>query len=208
VSLDAETLAWTEDFKLRLREAQIWCKRASATASRCGLWSEELEPYLEAAYAEVASERREQALSYVVETRRAALLRGHDDLPDTNGRLLFSHYEECTFSGESELESNGLFDTGDIPAWDLWIDLDLLRHGMYCWIPSQLVPLAEKAIEASFISNIYWADELTHPGAEALLEAGVLDRIGVPPAPRWGSRNGALLERNGLFERLKTLLRR
>ena len=58
--------------------------------------------------------------------------------------------------GASEVASLGFFDGENAPPWDTWVEYSEGR--LACWVPEQLIGLAEAGVDANPEQCIQWAD--------------------------------------------------
>jgi hypothetical protein len=98
------------------------------------------------------------------------------------GRLLLMTFDFSFSDGVSGLESEGFFDEADVPPWDTWFaclaefqdceerarsilrhfkrptttHVDLLSH-LVCWVPPELIDLANAGIEVNPVAAVFWA---------------------------------------------------
>ncbi|MEO7736476.1 MAG: hypothetical protein ABIY55_36290, partial [Kofleriaceae bacterium] len=82
--------------------------------------------------------------------------------------------EHSLSDGASAVESRGLFDDDNTPAWDCWLVLvketprSPDRWGAFdsyvlCWIPASLHEMATLAVHVDPEACLRWADELRTP---------------------------------------------
>ena len=76
------------------------------------------------------------------------------------GRLLIYQPWENVADGASQVASLGFFDLNDAPPWDTWIHYADGR--LACWVPEQLIKLAQDGIDANAVQCIDWADQMAH----------------------------------------------
>lgn len=127
--------------------------------------------------------RQAQAVETVAQ-RRAALLKNEPpsgiDVDAAEGRLLVFKPNSTCYDGMAETESHGFFDTANCPGWDTWVwhvidevlwerwpqlnyaDVDM--DFVVCWVPQQLVELADEGILVNPEGCIDWADSKTFSG--------------------------------------------
>ena len=102
---------------------------------------------------------------------RTMLLREAGLLPDSaahglaGGRLLLYCRDDNLADGAAELESDGFFDTDNVPTWDTWLcddtappDARARQHCLVAWIPPSHVDLADRGISVNPEECIVWAD--------------------------------------------------
>lgn len=73
------------------------------------------------------------------------------------GRLLVYAPQENLADGAAEYVSLGFFDVDNVPPWDTWIVM-LGKH-LVCWVPPQLIPLAQEGLDVNPEQCILWADD-------------------------------------------------
>jgi hypothetical protein len=87
------------------------------------------------------------------------------------GRLVVYFPDANLFDGSAELESKGLFDGDNLPAWDTWIayvdegasEPRSYESYLVSWVPPALLELADRAIAVNPERCIVWADEPNSP---------------------------------------------
>jgi hypothetical protein len=159
------------------------CREAAAWCSLAGTLDRQFRtPQLKPTLAEMPTAGDlELAVQSLVMLRRA-LLSGKS-IDDPRGRLLVCQMNESIWTGESAAATQGFFDVEDRPAWDTWVysvprspeDLDAT---LISWVPSDIVGLVGRGIEANPYACIFWlADAGTllaeWPVARALVAAGL-----------------------------------
>jgi len=163
----------------RLCEARVWCRsRLRANDPRHSLRSWELKPDRSFTVQHVQPNgqtryeflKTAQRVALVDEVcnRRSGLLANLDiSCPDWSvagdGELLIVEIDYSLWEGLTESESNGFFDSFDIPAWDTWVHLQRIRETdvLLYWIPQALIPIVNEAIPVSTTDCIHWLDGLT-----------------------------------------------
>jgi hypothetical protein len=108
-------------------------------------------------------------------------------LAELPGRLLVYFPDQELADGASEIESDGFFDLNDAPPWDTWIGLypypPRRRDGrksapeeyLVSWVPSELVPAAERGIRVNALDCIAWIEESDVPLKRDLRNRGFID---------------------------------
>lgn len=104
-------------------------------------------------------------LDHVALARRLALTRHQIDIAYVDerlagGRILCTDFSTDQ-SGAATDPSNGFLDDDDIPGWDTWFHhVDNGRFGglMYCWIPPQLVDLADIGMRQIPVESAWWVN--------------------------------------------------
>jgi hypothetical protein len=162
----------------RLCEARVWClSRLRANDPRRSLRSWELKPDRSFTVEHVQANGQTRyeflktaervALVDEVCNRRSGLLANLDiSCPDWSlagdGELLIVEIDYSLWEGLPEWQSDGFFDTFDIPAWDTWVYLQRVRDTdvLLSWIPHALIPLVNKGIPVSTTDCIRWLDAL------------------------------------------------
>jgi len=88
-----------------------------------------------------------------------------------NSRLLVCNSAASDASEASEIETNGFFNSWDIPPWDTWIAVfpDLDRESRLPWegylislVPSSLISLVQAGIDVNPCEVLYWANPIFH----------------------------------------------
>ena len=77
------------------------------------------------------------------------------------GRFLIFHIDGSDWCCVSGIESLGYFDDLDVPGWDTWVHY--FKHGTYgscllCWVPPQLVNLAQGGIFVNPVECIQFVE--------------------------------------------------
>jgi hypothetical protein len=125
---------------------------------RSMLWSDELKPRL--ALDEFCSTDHWHTLVTETVSNRSKLLgqmRGVEARSEEPGRLLLNDPCENLADGAAEFSSSGFFDAYNVPPWDTWVEFR--DRTLVCWVPVELVPLAEMGIDANPEQCIRWAEE-------------------------------------------------
>jgi hypothetical protein len=84
------------------------------------------------------------------------------DTTEPDGRFLFYVPSENLADGAAQYGSNGFFDVNNVPPWDIWVAFS--ERTLVSWVPSVLVELAEKGIDAHIEGCIGWADSTGFDG--------------------------------------------
>jgi len=105
-------------------------------------------------------------------TQRTTLLAsvGQTPIPASllpSGRLLLYDPDLNLFCGGAENATNGFFDVNNVPPGDFWIAYiveakaqDTYGSYLLSWIPTSLVDLVDKGVQANPEQCIAWADRL------------------------------------------------
>lgn len=94
-----------------------------------------------------------------VVTLRAGLVGGLVDeqsISAAGGRFLLYTPSDNLACGAASANSNGFFDTNNVPPWDLW--LAFLNGTLVTWVPPALVDVAAMGIFVNPEACIRWAD--------------------------------------------------
>jgi len=78
-------------------------------------------------------------------------------LSERRDRLLHYWPAENVSDGASEVGSLGFFNGNDIPPWDTWIHY--AERKLTCWVPEELIGLAQDGIDGNPVDCIHWADQ-------------------------------------------------
>lgn len=156
-----------EPFARRLEETKRWCHRPGPLDPRTSLRSHELMPWI--------LESNPAAIVCFVAQARAYKLRDRgagdpfrDPAPTGEGRLLVHYPGLNLVDGAAEVASEGFFDMWNLPPWDTWIafgtqpttECDRSETDfLICWVPPQLVELANLGIEVNPEQCIRWLDK-------------------------------------------------
>jgi hypothetical protein len=101
----------------------------------------------------------EQALAEVVGKRAQLVSRPASqerDAAKLGGRFLFYVPSENLADGAAQYASNGFFDVNNVPPWDIWVAFS--EGTLVSWVPTVLVELAQKGIDANPEGCVRWAD--------------------------------------------------
>jgi hypothetical protein len=125
------------------------------------LRSPELQPSIEIGE-NTTDEERENTVAKVIGRRSQLLATGGSleqerILSEKKGRLLVCWPAENVSDGASQVSSLGFFDPNDIPPWDTWIHYGEGR--LNCWVPDDMISLAQNGLDANMVQCIQWADE-------------------------------------------------
>ena len=89
------------------------------------------------------------------------------------GQLLIFYPNTSVSDPAAGVESNGYFDWNTIPAWDTWVyhgqEKMLFDNGyedehfeyLICWVPPQIIPLVDNAIDSDPTQCIEWLSKTT-----------------------------------------------
>lgn len=168
----------------RLCEARAWClAKFNPDDPRFSLRSPDLKPPREFTnefrggtgqieYDALSTEQR-AALVNEVSRRRSIMLAQHSiACPDWaaagDGELLVVAIDYSLWEGLPESESNGFFDSYDIPAWDTWVHLQRFEGTdvLLSWVPRALIETVNNGIIVSTTACIEWIDGLRLSAAE------------------------------------------
>jgi hypothetical protein len=174
----------TELLRTRLSEAVAWClSRISASDAKCSTRSKALEPSRQFTmahgerftdrftYDRTTSEQRRSLVDEVC-ANRARCLREASEAPAipvgphlAGGRLFSSSIDGSDWSELPTVESEGFLDSFDIPGWDTWLWIypeiyagKAIGDCVLCWIPPQIIPLLQRAIQVSPMDSLWWMD--------------------------------------------------
>jgi hypothetical protein len=111
------------------------------------------------------------AVEFVCEARRRELAKLGMPVvsvgPDlARGRILFTTIDTDSCEAATG-PSSGFYDLDDLPGWDTWFHQRPTHRpwgAIYCWVPSQLVELAQNGKHVIPVMSVEWAqslDELT-----------------------------------------------
>jgi len=165
-------------------ETRMWCRERVVAADPAGcLRTLSLRPSLIILFADAPNEGRwnYDVLDPVAEInalcqRRLALqgtphANAESELdPLAGGRIMYFHPEETLADGAASGASRGLFDTWNIPPWDIWIWYEVRdgQHTLYSWVPPEFVGNANAGMAVNSEGCIGWLD----PGELAAWELG------------------------------------
>jgi hypothetical protein len=153
----------------RCQEAAAWCAASEPT----GKWSIELRtPVLTPGDLMLRSNRRSQEEINLERTRivneLARKRRGLvSSLPDNvfgeaGGRILEFELDACFFDGVAGAETDGFFDSEDLPPWDTWISFGFNRTRsrwvLLSWIPTNCISIVERAIRVHMCNAYQWME--------------------------------------------------
>jgi hypothetical protein len=149
-----------QPFRTRLAEAIGWCRpRGRADDPRRSLRHDQFQPRPLAA-------NRTDTVHHVLSYRAMHLRRRDGALspePADDGRLLVYFPDAELSDGAAEAETDGFYDSFNTPPWDTWVGLFRpagadLSYGAFvvCWIPPQLVSLAQSGIDVNPEMCIDW----------------------------------------------------
>lgn len=182
------------DFEERLAETIVWCqeRQALGLTPRNVLRSRELRP-LRFQYGENDSRSQlhgrgewGEATQQVARARREQLEQGGwtpgtRALALAGGRLLFHDPRLQLFDGAAIPVSAELFDVDYMPPWDSWVAWAGSKDERWtqatfdgylvCWIPAELVPYVQAAIDISPTPTLAW--ELKDDLGRRLRERGL-----------------------------------
>jgi hypothetical protein len=157
-----------EPFAQRLAETKHWCGRPGPLDPRTDLRSRELMPWI--------LESNPATIIYFVAQARAYKLRDRggggepfrEPAPTGEGRLLVHYPGLNLVDGAAEVASEGFFDMWNLPPWDTWVAFGTQptterdrseADFLICWVPPQLVELANLGIEVNPEQCIAWLDK-------------------------------------------------
>ena len=159
-----------------LSEAIAWCGlRASAGDARTSVRTPEMRPaLLEGSDDEVLRRLTKgsfadlrEAVEYVGTRRRARLRQlgtggrkytGERKPNLAGGRVLVTDFQ-TDLCVAAEPESNGFYDANDVPGWDTWFHCEPAPDTsglLYCYVPQQLVQLADRGMLAIPVQCVRW----------------------------------------------------
>lgn len=103
-------------------------------------------------------------ISVVIENRKALVkqsLASSERVDTFVGRFLQHNFQETTYSCTPQEETEGFFDSLDIPPWDFWVGIKTVgrQHFLYSWIPTPFVELVDRGVRCSAEENILWLKE-------------------------------------------------
>ena len=118
------------------------------------------------------------AVEFVCEARRRELARLGIPVapvgPDlAGGRILFTTIDTDSCEAATD-PSNGYYDLDDLPGWDTWFyhrSTDRLWGAIYCWVPTQLLELAQSGMDVIPVLSVEWAQSLNELSAEQVAAA-------------------------------------
>lgn len=137
-----------------------------------------------------ADATRVQAIVNDVVHQRGVRLNHPSLQPSTHlaelGRLLAFLPEHTLSDGAASFATCAFFDDHNIPSWDTWLgfivgdwfDLSPQPTGpiptsrlsaLICWIPNDILSLANAGIEANPEECILWADQLGNPSIDSII---------------------------------------
>ena len=165
----------TEKVALRLAETVAWCNhRARADDADTSTRSPALCPQV------MALPQRQRlswlldhpgepqaAVEFVCQARRRELARLGIPVPPVGpdlagGRVLFTTIDTDSCEAATG-PSNGYYDLDDLPGWDTWFwhrPTDRPWGAIYCWVPAQLVELAQRGMDVIPVLSVEWAESL------------------------------------------------
>ena len=157
-----------ELLRQRIREAATWCSgRVDRDDLEHCLRSPELHPPLASDGDVVVSGQSVEELA----TRRAAAVGAIGYAQSgPGGRLLVFDPGQSLSDGAAAAETDFLFDNANVPPWDTWLLFveeaprapgrwSELDSYLLCWIPAELVELADRAIAVNPEECLRWADD-------------------------------------------------
>lgn len=172
----------TELLRNRLEEAVAWClPRVTPSDPKRSTRSPPLEPSRQFSvavpdggrftYDHATSEQRRRLVDEVCRNRSRCLAESGSAVnpvgPElAGGRLLSSSIDGSDWSELPTTESHEFLDSFDIPGWDTWLWLypEISTHDLVsgecvlCWVPAQIVPLAQAAVEVSAMESLWWVE--------------------------------------------------
>jgi hypothetical protein len=95
-----------------------------------------------------------------------------------NRTVVICQFQMTLFDTAPESVSDGLFDGGDKPPWDIWIAIPFgetsqesghLEAQLICWVPNAWLELAEAGIDASPTATNQWLREMNNNLAHQLI---------------------------------------
>ncbi|XVJ58474.1 MAG: hypothetical protein HEQ23_03365 [Tepidisphaera sp.] len=102
---------------------------------------------------------------------------------DVAGRWAIYGLDISDYCQLAAFETEGLFDNGDCPGWDLWVACltEAKRglhgsHALLVWVPDRLVARFDQGMRVMPMSPVVWADDPQVEGSDAvrsLREAGL-----------------------------------
>jgi hypothetical protein len=108
-----------------------------------------------------------EAVSFICERRREALSQRGITVAQRSdlggGRVLSTNFDsdQC---GAATAPSRGFFDLYDVPPWDTWFHHDyndeLTSGRVYCWVPHDLMPWAQRGLDCIPIHHMRWIEAL------------------------------------------------
>lgn len=165
----------TPEVARRLAETVAWCSRyARADDAGASTRSPTLCPPVMAfphrrrlsRLLDVPGEAK-AAVEFVCEARRRELVRMNipvvpvgQDL--AGGRILFTSIDTDSCEAATG-PSNGYYGLDDLPGWDTWFlhqGTDRPWGAIYCWVPGQLVELAQSGMDVIPVMSVEWAQSL------------------------------------------------
>jgi hypothetical protein len=111
----------------------------------------------------ITDSERQQLVNEVASnrSRQLASLQSTKSLhASQDGKFLIYYPAENVSDGASKYASKGFYDPFDAPPWDLWISYD--SGELLCWVPTDLVALAQDGMDANLVDCIKWADSFTY----------------------------------------------
>lgn len=102
------------------------------------------------------------------------------------GRILVLDTFSCTYDGLAADSTDGFFDDGDCPPWDLWIDYEItvaespprnVRGLLSAWIPKEFFGIVEEAILVSGGEALSWGSE-EHVGLDSASISAYIEELG------------------------------
>ena len=89
-------------------------------------------------------------------------------VPDlAGGRILLTTLDTDSCEASTD-PSNGFYDLDDLPGWDTWFfhgHTDRPWGAIFCWVPNQLVELAQMGMNVIPTKCVVWASPLDIPDA-------------------------------------------
>ncbi len=104
-----------------------------------------------------SNEDWENAVAFVAR-KRHEIIKNEAILPDSiqhTGRILVCNPSETVVDGAAQYQSAGFLDLTDAPPCDTWVHFN--AGELVCWIPQQLVWLAQLGIDVNPVDCIRWA---------------------------------------------------
>ena len=159
----------------RLSETIAWCSR-HARATDAGVSTrtailrppvmsrpplEILQSLIDVPY------QAQEAVEFVCESRRRELVR-IGIVPDlvgldmAGGRILCTTIDTDACAAATG-PSNGFFDENDLPGWDTWFYHRTTHErwgAIYCWVPPQLVELANSGMICIPVQSVGWLQSI------------------------------------------------